>query len=965
MICYPATGRTLILSTLRVIAIALYLGLTVSQGIAQGDSRSLTDGMTPTGIAPGAPAGSFPLSGFDNINPYNGGLNFSLPLLTIKGRGGAGYTMILPIEQRWRMFNSFLDGGYEFHQPDYNWWIARPGYVPGTLIGRSVGEGANPCNIGFTVNYFYTLTRLTFTAPDGTETELRDQLRSGNAVQIPACTQTPPEYAGASRGQVFVSADGSAMTFVSDDVIYDNIYFGGPDVIYPSGYLMFRDGTRYRIDGGAVTWIRDRNGNRLSFTYDGYSRVSTVTDSLNRLVTIEYDVAEGGQYGLCDRITYKGFGGTSGTQRIIRISKTNLGSALRAGYSIRTYGQLFPEAIGNGTANSPHDPQVVSAVWLPDGRRYQFYYNDYSELARVTLPTGGAFEYDWSAGLDNGPPSNSGVFGGGQSMNIYRRIVERRVYSNGGTGSAYESRMTYSRPEQFDPSGDVNLNLGYVDLKQYDANNTPLAFTRHYYTGGAGKSMLNPSPLHYPGYKEGKEYKTESFDANGTTILQRQESTWQQPAGNGDWPLITPETNDVIPPNNPMITQTLMSWVDTNQVSRQTFAYDRRLNRTDVYEYDFGAGAPGPLIRRTHTDYVIFNNGVDYAGDYNIHIRNLPLQTQVFDAGGIERAETFYEYDLYDNSPNHAPLIDRQGISGLDSGFTTGYTTRGNVTRTSRALLNNSGGVTGWVNGHAQYDIAGNVVKAIDANGKATQFDFRDNFGSPDDPTVQSSENPANQAPVELGGQMSYAFPFKITNSLQHKSYTKYDYYLSRPALIEDANGVKSNIYYNDALDRPTRGVRAIGTSVASQTVFIYNDSGSPVNGYPAHSITTISDKDVFGESNSGNGLKSVALYDGLGRMWRVAGYEGSTWAIKDTKFDGLGRVSQVSNPYRAADPGSASPPSGLWTTTEYDALGRPIKGTTPDGAHVDTAYNGNQVTVTDQARSDAAKPTPSADWSK
>jgi hypothetical protein len=99
-------------STLRVIAIALYLGLTVSQGIAQGDSRSLTDGMTPTGIAPGAPAGSFPLSGFDNINPYNGGLNFSLPLLTIKGRGGAGYTMILPIEQRWRMFNSFLDGGY-------------------------------------------------------------------------------------------------------------------------------------------------------------------------------------------------------------------------------------------------------------------------------------------------------------------------------------------------------------------------------------------------------------------------------------------------------------------------------------------------------------------------------------------------------------------------------------------------------------------------------------------------------------------------------------------------------------------------------------------------------------------------------------------------------------------------------------------------------------------------------------
>jgi len=262
--------------------------------------------------------------------------------------------------------------------------------------------------------------------------------------------------------------------------------------------------------------------------------------------------------------------------------------------------------------------------------------------------------------------------------------------------------------------------------------------------------------------------------------------------------------------------------------------------------------------------------------------------------------------------------------------------------------LNSSGSsvVSTW----AQYDIAGNVVKVIDSKGNATQFDFRDNFGSPDDPEVQSSENPANNAPGELGGQMSYAFPFKITNALGHKIYTKYDYHLGRPTLSEDANGVKSNIYFDDALDRPTKGVRAIGTSVASQTVFVYNNSSSPVNGNPARSITTISDKDVFGESNGGNGLKSVALYDGLGRGRRGAAYEGGAWTITDTQFDALGRVSQVSNPYRAADPGSASPPANLWTTTQYDALSRPIKITTPDSAHVDTAYSGNQTTVTDQA---------------
>jgi YD repeat-containing protein len=257
-------------------------------------------------------------------------------------------------------------------------------------------------------------------------------------------------------------------------------------------------------------------------------------------------------------------------------------------------------------------------------------------------------------------------------------------------------------------------------------------------------------------------------------------------------------------------------------------------------------------------------------------------------------------------------------------------------------LLNNSGGVTGWVNSHAQYDIAGNVVKAIDANGNATTLDFSDRFGSPGDDAEQ------NTPPAELNGQTSYAFATKVTNALNHTAYTKYDYYLGKPVNIEDANGIVSSVAYNDALDRPTQGIQArykvttpscVPPSVCvpaerRQTTITYDDTN--------HVITTTSDRDAFND----NILTSKSYYDGLGRRWRGAAYEGSTWTIKDTLFDALGRVSQVSNPYRAADPGSASPPSGLWTTTDYDALGRPIKATTPDGAHVDTAYSGNNILV-------------------
>src|SRR5262245_1613217 len=51
---------------------------------------------TPLPETPGAPAGSYPLSGFDNVNLFNGHMNFQLPLMQIGGRGRAGYTMTLP-----------------------------------------------------------------------------------------------------------------------------------------------------------------------------------------------------------------------------------------------------------------------------------------------------------------------------------------------------------------------------------------------------------------------------------------------------------------------------------------------------------------------------------------------------------------------------------------------------------------------------------------------------------------------------------------------------------------------------------------------------------------------------------------------------------------------------------------------------------------------------------------------------
>jgi YD repeat-containing protein len=655
----------------------------------------------------------------------------------------------------------------------------------------------------------------------------------------------------------------------------------------------------------------------------------------------------------------------AGAERVVRVSYQTLGNALRPGQYLKTYGQLFPELDGWGTFNPS---RMVSAVWLPDGRSYKFYYNSYAELARVELPTGGATEYDHEGGEVNG--TLSGVVGEytmsreyqyAPKIGIYRRLKERRVYPDGVT---LESLTRYGRGGALD---------GSVTVDHYPSATGPkIAGAKNYHYGSPITSAVYPSGVGSPAWDEGKEFKAESFSETDA-LLRRVSQTWQT-GGSGPRVVETTTTLADVTPN--LVSK--VTHINPNNPSQ--IGYDQYNNPTDVWEYDYGSGAPGALLRRTHTDYLtagydtVVMSGGNPDALATVHLRGLATQQQVYDAAGVLRAQTGYEYDNYNQGSAdnlHAMLTDRSGISGLASrndtppgasySPTTDYP-RGNVTKTTRYLLDASGGVTGSVSGYAQYDIAGNVVKTIDprsttSNIIATTFDFTDRFGAP------NGEAQSNAAPSELSssGQASYAFPTKVTNALGHIAYTQFDYFLGKAVDSEDANNVKSSIYYEDVLDRPTKsivGIHATDTLAKRQTVFVYNDTGSVVNGYPAKSITTIGDRDTFGESGqqTPTGIKATAFYDGLGRTWRKAAYEGNsgggnTWSVVETQFDALGRAYRACNPFRATAPDAALPASPEWTTTAFDALGRATSVTTPDGAHVDTAYSGNRVLVSDQAK--------------
>lgn len=229
---------------------------------------SATDGTTPASLASGAAPGAQGLSDFERINIFNGNLAANFSILNVGGRGRAGYAITLSIEQRWRSvngsFDPFHDGNLIYYSAaEANWWTGlKPGYSPGVVQARTVSSEPWPCDPHVYSGTFYAsaLTRLTFTSPDGSDHELVDSQTNGAPHVFGVCGFTT--Y---SRGTVFVSNDGSGTTFIADQaIVEDNTTFGIGGV---TGVLIFSDGTRYRVEGGLVKSIRDRNGNQVVLTY--------------------------------------------------------------------------------------------------------------------------------------------------------------------------------------------------------------------------------------------------------------------------------------------------------------------------------------------------------------------------------------------------------------------------------------------------------------------------------------------------------------------------------------------------------------------------------------------------------------------------------------------------------------------------------------------------------------------------
>jgi YD repeat-containing protein len=677
--------------------------------------------------------------------------------------------------------------------------------------------------------------------------------------------------------------------------------------------------------------VEDTDGNYVLMNSGGFP-LSSVVDTLGRQVT--FSNAGGNGWTHVTSISYKD---SNGVQQSVTFNYTllTLMSTTPGQYYTGTTPFALPAQNNCGSCQRHvwvHQPSPNSGHWmltsivLPNQKSYTFSYNGYGEITKIQFPTGGYVAYDYAA------YRHQETYWADQAWNVvgdFREVLKRHVCRDpsgvcGGSGTPED--ITTFTPTNADASP-ANTKMDVVD---------PLGYKNHYEF-----SPVEAGDAYVP-YSSSRETLHQVYSPSGALLRTTQTSYINIPSQCScpAYPqTLTTTLNDTI---GTALTSTVSYVYDTYSATVMRPPYDPLNgiaytsqsatavsypidNPTQIVEYDYGAGVLGPKLRQRNATWLHVLNGVDY--NNTLHIMNRKTDDQVLDPSNNKLAETQYEYDSFTEG------LTASGAVQHDSTFNTSYTRRGKLTAIKRWRNTDNT----YLTTRFQYDDAGNGRKVTDPLNHFTTMSHADSWG--------------NTSCLPSGGNAASNLT-SVTDALGHVTSAKYNSCSSTLASVTDPNSQVTSYNY-DLLNRRTQTT----FPDTGQTSICYSDvSGATcqtASGSPLKAVTT-------SKITSSLNLVSTAVVDGLGRITQTqinSDPEGPVYT--DTTYDGKGRKSTVSNPYR-----STSDSTYGTTTYVYDALDRncvvvPPDGTavspsacptTPPARDVFTSYAGNCSTVTDQA---------------
>jgi RHS repeat-associated protein len=351
--------------------------------------------------------------------------------------------------------------------------------------------------------------------------------------------------------------------------------------------------------------------------------------------------------------------------------------------------------------------------------------------------------------------------------------------------------------------------------------------------------------------------------------------------------------------------QAVTNYDDAGAPTKVDYNYDSYGNITNTREYGYQVSGQWLVRRRTRS---VYKTDTSYV---NAYIRSLEIERDVYDAqmntndaDDVLMAKTTYAYDNYSAMDGMEEYRDSQGQlppnpAGHLAYYDASYTVRGNLT-----------GTTQW------YDLANNLsytrLRKIDVFGNMV----KEQLACCNEQTQMAAQNFLWAVAEQLtkggsgGPQLTYSKEFDF-NTLAVKTST-------------DANSETTVSSYDAAL----RATQVTAPSGAESSIN-YNDGA-----------LTISRTLTYDDDSTSKSVTTTSEYDGWGQVIKQTNMHGGQ---VNTSYDAMGRVASVSNPFAAGGTPSYS------TSYSYDALDRKTMITLPDSQTIQTSYNGNSVTTTDQ----------------
>jgi len=559
---------------------------------------------------------------------------------------------------------------------------------------------------------------------------------------------------------------------------------------------------------------------------------------------------------------------------------------------------------------------------LPDGTSYQFQYDPSSGLLnKLIYPNGAYVSYVW--GLPGGVSDeavfywNVGQQGPFQDYNItwhkigctFRYalpVLLNRYVSFDGTNVAEEQDFSYTTTFN-PPATDVlqgweskTTNVVTKDLLKGTSYSTFYTYQRGITSppsvtlGDAATSFMTSGP-------EAVEASVVVKDSTGN-VVRTTNKTWVA----GEFPFTT---------------QTVLANQKTSEQDYGYSAYNDLVQLTEKDNYDFGAGANGPLISKTLINYAQFGPNPIAAGFIGTpsvtapsSLLSFPSSITEYDGSGNRVAETDYGYD-------ETGLTQVSATSHDDANYGPNSTaSRANLTSITKRCFPNCADAKTTMT----YDSTGQVLSVKDPNGQTTGattlFSYADSFapgtGQPTGNTnafLTKITRPSVTGVAEISSAQ-YGFNDSLIYSVTdpNSQTTKFCYWVG---------GCSGNT--KDPFNRLTEKQMPDGGDVKAT----YVDTGSS----PKTTVTTA--------INASTSLVQTTVFDAMGHAIQSQTTDPQGTDSVDTVYDGLGRVYSVSNPYRS----TSDPTYGL-TTYTYDVLNRKVLQKQPDGSYLQWCYDGIPV---------------------